>query len=249
MAKARGFHPGALAVLQSIACLSLASSDGSRWHLQDILLRGLHQFCTVPRDIIAHEFAITQVFPARSSGYTSAVMLAQKTTRRGAGCEAAKARAAWVGPLHRARALQAYHEVRDLAVLQSSTGWGKLHLMNSSTGVQVCKTLLPVIKSRQEHHITVSNCACTSHFSVRLCVDTASWNLLLNISDSGYDKTRSRSTHDAALLWEDARALIQVRKLARAVIDLIISLRPMFHRSHNICHADNMTIHVLSAGT
>lgn len=110
-AKAKRIHPGALAVLQYVACLNLASSYGNGWEVPEPLLHGLHQFCTSPRDVIATDFALTQICPTRTVDQSSTITLAAKPPPRGSGCESGKARAAWLVPIQRARSLDEFHEV------------------------------------------------------------------------------------------------------------------------------------------
>ena len=108
-AKNRRFHPGALAALQFIVCLNLASAQGTRWQVPDAVLQGLHHFCSVPRDVIALSFASEQLFQPQSVRQTSEIV--NRSKRALAGVDAARARAAWVTPQQRARALQACYEV------------------------------------------------------------------------------------------------------------------------------------------
>eukprot|EP00892_Ulva_mutabilis_P007517 jgi/Ulvmu1/5137/UM021_0154.1 len=180
-AKTRRFHPGALAALQFIAFLSLASSRGRRWQVPDALLQGLHHFCSVPRDTTAIQFALEQLCQPTSLRDSSAIISGGK--RRGiAGVDAARAIAAWIAPHKRARALQGSHEVSS--------------------------TLVSVLKVKQDERLNIYSHSNRPRFSITLCTDAACWNLLLNMREPERDQVRCSSIQDAALLWEDTRRLI-----------------------------------------
>lgn len=73
--------------------------------------------------------------------------------------------------------------------------------------------MLPSLKSKREQKVAIYIDAATAHYSVTVCADAASWQLLVRSGDCGYDNSMSSTTQNAALLWENARASVKVRLL------------------------------------